>query len=105
MRLLLVVEDDIDTRSGLSDLLVAEGYSVCEAGTVEEAVQKLRSLMPDLVLLDYGIPTPPDGERFLRTKAADQALSSIPVIVTSGFTHLPEMDGVVAFVPKPFGIE
>jgi CheY-like chemotaxis protein len=55
--------------------------------------------------LDYGIPTPPDGERFLRTKAADQALSSIPVIVTSGFTHLPEMDGVVAFVPKPFGIE
>jgi CheY-like chemotaxis protein len=105
MRLLLIVEDDSDTRSGLSDFMVAEGYSVCEAADAEEGLQKLRSMKPHLVLLDYGVPSPSDGARFLCSKAADPEVASIPVIVTSGFMHLPEMDGVIAFVPKPFGIE
>jgi CheY-like chemotaxis protein len=105
MRLLLVVEDDTDTRTGLSDLLVAEGYSVCEAADAGEGLRKVRSMKPSLVLLDYGIPTPKDGDEFLRSKAADPEVASIPVIVTTGFMHLPNIDGVVAVVQKPFGID
>jgi CheY-like chemotaxis protein len=105
MRLLLVVEDDYDTRVTLSAVLADAGYSVCDAIDGPGALGMLRSLHPDLVLLDYGIPSPLDGEKFLRAKAADSAVASTPVIVMSAYVLPSEIDGTVAIIPKPFDVE
>jgi CheY-like chemotaxis protein len=105
MRLLLVVEDDRDTRTTLSGMLSEAGYSVCDAADRPRALEKLRSLRPDLVLLDYGLPAPADGEEFLRTKAADADLAAIPVVVMSGYELPTEMDGTVAVIRKPFDFD
>ena len=102
MHLLLVVEDDYDTRTSLASLLSDIGYSVCDAGNGVKALDKLRSLRPDLVVLDYGLPGPKDGEEFLRAKAADREIGGIPVIVMSGYELPAELDGTVAVVRKPF---
>ena len=102
MRLLLVVEDDTDTRTTLGALLSEAGYSVRGAADGPAALRELRSLHPDLVLLDYGLPAPSDGEDFLRAKAADPAIAAVPVIVLSGYNLPAELDGTVAVIRKPF---
>jgi CheY-like chemotaxis protein len=102
MRLLLIVEDDQETRSTMALLLSEEGYSVCDAADGARALEKSRSLHPDLVLLDYGLPAPKDGEDFLRAKAADPEIAAIPVVVLSGYNLPTEMDGTAAVVQKPF---
>src|SRR4051812_49299899 len=102
MRLVLVVEDDEDTRGALSEVLADEGYSVSEASDGATALRRLRSQRPDLMLLDLGLPEMP-GEELLRTKASDPALAAIPVLVLSGAPRpLPALPGVAAVVPKPF---
>jgi CheY-like chemotaxis protein len=103
--LLLIVEDDHDTRISLAEFFGDEGYSVAEAADGRDGLSKLRSLRPALVLLDYAVPERRDGEEFLRSKAADPEVAAIPVIVMSGFQRLPKMDGVVAFLMKPFGTD
>jgi len=102
VRLLLVVEDDYDIRTALASLLSDLGYSVCDAGDGVKALEKVRSLRPDLIVLDYGLPGPKDGEEFLRAKAADRQIGDIPVIVVSGYELPPEIDGTVAVLRKPF---
>jgi CheY-like chemotaxis protein len=102
MRLILIVEDDHDIRTALAGLLSEAGYSVCDAVDPARALEKLRSLRPDLVLLDYGLPLPEDGDAFLRAKVADADISGIPVILVTGYNLPGEMDGTVATVRKPF---
>lgn len=101
MRLLLIVEDDQDTRSALAELLSQVGYSVCDAADGPRALAKLRSLHPDLVLLDYGIPAPANGEEFLLEKGCDAQIAAIPVIVLSGYELPRTMGGTVAVLRKP----
>ena len=72
---------------------------------VPGALGKLRSLRPDLILLDYGIPSPGEGENFLRAKAADSEVAAIPVILMSGYVLPSEIDGTVAIIPKSFDVE
>jgi CheY-like chemotaxis protein len=105
MRLLLVAEDDADTRSALMRVLSESGYSVAEAADAATALEIVRSRRPDLVVLDYGLPLPSDGENFLRAKKADANIASIPVVLISGYELPSEMDGTVAIVHKPFSEE
>jgi CheY-like chemotaxis protein len=104
MRLVLVVEDDEDTRAALGEILADEGYSVSEASDGATALRRLNSQRPDLVLLDLGLPEM-RGEELLRSKASDPALAAIPVIVLSGATRQVGLPGVSASVPKPFDLE
>jgi len=105
MRLLLIVEDDHETRSTMTLLLSEAGYSVCDAADGSRALEKLRSLRPDLVLLDYGLPAPQGGEEFLLRKAADPEIAATPVVLLSGYNLPTEMDGTVAVIQKPFEFE
>jgi CheY-like chemotaxis protein len=105
MRLLLIVEDDADTRATMAELLTEVGYSVCDAADGPRALAKLRSLHPDLVLLDYGLPGPKHGEEFLRTKATDPEIAAIPVVVISGYDSPLKIEGAVEVVRKPFDFD
>jgi DNA-binding response OmpR family regulator len=53
---ILVVDDEDRLRSTVVGYLRREGYQVDEAATGEEAVEKVRSKPPDLVLLDVRLP-------------------------------------------------
>ncbi len=52
----LVVEDDDDIAQVLQRMLRTEGYEVRVAGDGEEAVSDARAYVPDLVILDLGLP-------------------------------------------------
>ncbi|HZL17033.1 MAG TPA: response regulator [Polyangia bacterium] len=78
---LLVVDDDIDMRESLRDVLTEEGYRVTMAADGEEALSLLAGMeRPCGVLLDLVMPVM-SGNEFYRAMSAVPALADIPVLV------------------------
>jgi CheY-like chemotaxis protein len=79
--LVLVVEDDGDTRRALRQLLEEEGYSVEEATHGQAALDRLeREPPPALILLDLMMPVM-SGQTLLRELEARPELASLPIVV------------------------
>ena len=53
---ILIVEDEVLIREGMSDYLMECGYEVFEAGDGQEALDLFHREAPDLVLLDIQLP-------------------------------------------------
>ncbi len=81
-KLILIVEDDVFLRNLLKLRLTREGFSVEEAIDGVEAVEKIRSLRPTLILLDIILPRK-NGFEVLQDIADDPNLAVIPVIIIS----------------------
>ena len=105
MRMVLVLDDDADLRETVSDMLAEDGYRVCTARDAASALAQLGSLPVGLVVMDYAIPVPAEGEAFLRAKAADPRIAKVPVILMSGYELDGGMPGTAALLPKPFDAE
>ncbi|MGI8930453.1 MAG: sigma-54-dependent transcriptional regulator [Candidatus Limnocylindria bacterium] len=106
-RSVLVVDDDADIRSLLSDLLSEEGYAVRLAGTGAEALADVAKTLPDLVMMDVQLPDQ-DGIGVLKTLKREHA--ELEVIVMTAFggssTAIKAMEqGAYDYVTKPFEIE
>ena len=84
-KLVLLVDDDSFARASLSDLLNWKGFSVLEARDGRRALEMLKKIphFPCLIVLDLAMPVM-DGRGFLKRRAQDPILSSIPVVVVSG---------------------
>lgn len=78
----LIVEDTELLRRMYSDRLSADGYEVLSAADGLEAISLLRSVTPDLILLDLVMPKM-SGLEVLDSVKKDPRLSGIPVIVLS----------------------
>jgi CheY-like chemotaxis protein len=85
----LIVEDDVDVRDALADVLMDAGYRVACAGHGGEAVQYLEeNRAPAAILLDLFMPIM-DGWQFLERLNEDDSLPRIPVVVlTAAGGHL-----------------
>ena len=75
----LNVDDDPLTRRALKTAFVARGFEVDEATSGEEAMRKLGSGMPDVVLLDILLP----GMSGIETCRAIRGLFDVPIIAIS----------------------
>ena len=95
----LIVDDDLATRRGMSELLQLAGYACTAAGSFEEALDALRSAPPDILITDIRL-----GSRNGLQLVIKQA-QSIPSIVITGFDDPTlEADALregAAFVRKP----
>jgi class 3 adenylate cyclase len=80
--LILVVDDVADNVEILQMRLEAQGYAVATAADGVEALEKIRELLPDLVLLDIMMPRM-DGIETLKRLKADPSLPFIPVILVT----------------------
>ncbi len=80
--LLLLAEDNEDTRGVYGLILRHYGYHVEEASNGDDAVEKVRELQPNLVLMDIGMPGL-DGWQASRILKADPETSCIPLIAFS----------------------
>ena len=102
--LVLVVEDEPQTRRFLRASLGAEGYRVLEAWTVADGLRQATAEHPDALLLDLGLP---DGDGLELVRKVRE-WSSVPVIVVSARGREEEkvaaLDaGADDYLPKPFG--
>ncbi|HEY2351890.1 MAG TPA: response regulator transcription factor [Candidatus Acidoferrum sp.] len=103
---ILVVDDEPQIRRVMRTTLSGEGYSVVEARDGLEALDKLRTERPDLILLDMNMPNL-DG---LQACREIRSSSEVPIIMLT--VRSAEKDKVRAldagaddYVVKPFGIQ
>jgi two-component system KDP operon response regulator KdpE len=103
---ILVVDDEPQIRRVMRTTLALHGYSVIEARSGEEALEKVRSARPDLILLDVNLP----GISGLETCREIRNTSDAPIIVLT--VRNTERDKVRAldagaddYVMKPFGVD
>ncbi len=77
---ILIADDNPDMIYIIKKVFAGEGYTFIEAHDGNEALEKIRDLMPDLVLLDLKMPNR-HGLEVLEAMSADESLKDIPVIV------------------------
>ncbi len=104
----LVVDDDLDVRASMVEMLEAVGYAVATATNGETALAQIKKGMrPRLVLLDLHMPVM-DGATFCARFREDPELQSIPVLVLSSdrsmAAHLTQ-NGATGFLPKPVQVD
>jgi DNA-binding response OmpR family regulator len=100
---ILIVDDEPELRGMLRSYLTNEGFTVDEVPTGSEATTYLKATVPDLVILDVGLPDI-DGFEVLRQIRTS---SEVPVIMLTA--RADEIDRVVGlsvgaddYVTKPF---
>ena len=104
---LLIVDDDVDVRETLAELLANEGYSVLTAAHGAEALALLRDggPVPCVILLDLMMPVM-NGYEFRASQRVDAQLASIPVFVFSaGERHEERALDATAFLRKPLDVD
>jgi CheY-like chemotaxis protein len=88
LKRVLLVEDDVDVNDAFSVLLTKGGYEVLGAYNGKEALEKIPSFNPEVILLDLLMPIM-DGNEFLRTYDNDD---HIPIIVFSSLDSRTEVE-------------
>jgi two-component system cell cycle response regulator DivK len=81
--LVLLVEDDRDTREMYSEYLSYSGLRVAEAPTGFRALERAREQPPDVVVTDIAMPGM-DGLELSRRLRADPPTRDVPIIAVSG---------------------
>jgi len=76
----LVVDDSPTERHVLVELLTKNGYQVITAESGEEGIEKAKSELPDLVLMDVVMPGL-NGYQATRTLTRNETTKHIPIIV------------------------
>ena len=101
---ILIVEDDKNIASFIQTVLETNGYQVVNAERCCQGMMVFSSHLPDLVVLDLGLPDV-DGEEFIRQV---RSVSTVPIVVLSARSG--EQDKVSAldlgandYITKPFG--
>ncbi|HNM35833.1 MAG TPA: response regulator, partial [Anaerolineales bacterium] len=77
---ILIVDDEPFNVDYLEQELADFGYELLTAANGEEALEKIRTGAPDLVLLDIMMPIM-DGFTVLEQAKADAAIRNIPIII------------------------
>ena len=80
---ILVVDDESDMRIFVSVVVETMGFLPVTAQDGAEALEKARTHLPDLVILDVMMPKIDDGIQTYEQFRTDQKLSRIPIIMLS----------------------
>ncbi|HMF55534.1 MAG TPA: response regulator, partial [Pyrinomonadaceae bacterium] len=106
----LIVDDEINLRESLAELVESEGFRASQAANGEEAVQVLRAgaTRPDVVFLDMRMPKL-DGLGVLRL-IQEEKLTDAPVVVISAFGDSSKMIeamrlGAYDYITKPLDLD
>jgi len=105
MTTVLIIEDNEDNLSLMTQLLQAAGYKVVAAVTGEVGYEKAVKTMPDFILLDIQLPDI-DGTEVLQRLRANDLTSSIPVIAVTSYAMVGDRErllssGCNGYIEKP----
>src|SRR5687767_4051654 len=103
---ILVVDDRVVNRQFLLTLLGYSGHQLSEAADGAEALEKVRTERPDLVITDLLMPTM-DGFQLVQQMRAEPDIAQTPVIFYTATYRVEEAKsladacGVSVVIPKP----
>jgi len=103
---ILIVDDEPFNVDYLEQELSDLNYELLTATNGQDALEKIKSASPDLVLLDIMMPIM-DGFAVLEQAKADPAVRDIPIIIISANSDLKSVvkgleKGAEDYLPKPF---
>jgi DNA-binding NtrC family response regulator len=105
---ILIVDDDMDVRELLAEILVSRGHHVRMANDGREGLSSLHDRLPDAVVLDVEMPHLTGPEMVYRMIVEDAGMEGVPVVLVSGIEGLPAVASQVGtpyFLGKPFAID
>jgi CheY-like chemotaxis protein len=105
---ILVVEDNMDNMTLISDVLQSLDYEVLQANDGEQGIQMTRKEKPDLILMDLSLPRM-DGWTATRHIKADPDLMNIPVIALTAHAMVGDREraleaGCNDYISKPINL-
>lgn len=106
MPTILIVEDDDAIRNNITRLLKLEGFDIVSAINGRLGLERLRQVMPDVVISDVSMPEM-DGFALLEAIRGDRALAAIPVMLLTALDDRASMRrgmtaGADDYLAKPF---
>ena len=107
---ILIADDDPDELFVTSRILTKAGFSVEQAGSGHEALEKVANGRPHLVLLDVVMPKV-DGFEVCRQIKSNPLFEDISIVFVSNFTNSPATKamglnaGADDFIDRPFNTE
>jgi CheY-like chemotaxis protein len=106
MSRVLIIDDDFEIVSILTEVLKHEGHEVSSAGDPVEGMQMSRSVKPDLIILDYHMPGN-TGAHLYESLRRNNATKVTPILFMSGeaspeliLTEISDTE-FSRFLPKP----
>lgn len=102
---ILLIDDDVDLREALSELLImTEDFDVFEGGDGAEALEKIKQLAYDMVILDIGLPDIDGRElcRLIRKQGVKCPILMLTGHDTDSDTILGLNAGANDYITKPF---
>ena len=106
---ILYIEDNIDNRTLIRRILTAEGYELKEAGNAGEALETLKILRPDLILMDINMPDV-DGYTLTTQIRAMTGFESVPIVALTANVMRGDRErsleaGCDGYIQKPIDID
>jgi twitching motility two-component system response regulator PilH len=104
--LILIADDNVDTREMYALFLPTVGYRVETAADGHEAILRARTMHPDLIVMDLTMPKL-DGWAAIRELQGRAMTAAIPVIVLTGhdfkayLKHSALAEGAASYLMKP----
>ena len=103
---ILIIEDNKDVNTMLTEVLVSEGYVVCSAYTGTKGLEEIKSQEYDLILLDIMLPYK-SGDEILKEV---RGFSDVPIIIISAKDMIgTKIDllkmGADDYITKPFDLD
>ncbi len=104
---ILIVEDIPDNAELVRRIMSARGHDVFHAADAETGLEMAHATLPDLILLDLGLPDH-DGLTLVGWLRAEPAFSKVPIVAYTAWPpetakHMAEMYGCTGFIGKPIG--
>ena len=106
-KFILVVDDDMTTRSAIADVLREEGHGVVVAVDGAEAIALADQRPFDLVITDLAMPRVDGITLIRRLKVSHPGLPSMVITASDdgGGAHRARLAGAADFVNKPVDLE
>ena len=106
---ILYVEDNIDNRTLVRRILMAEGYNLLEAVNALQALDILKNTQPNLILMDINMPDM-DGYSLTAKIKGTPGLESIPIIALTANVMRGDREksleaGCDGYIQKPIDID
>lgn len=102
MAKIMIIDDDPNIVTYLTDIFTDNGYQTCSAADGAQAMDIVKNENPDLITLDIEMPDE-WGPRFYRRLSQDPDYKRIPVVVVSGLAgNKYAIPKAVASLTKPF---
>ncbi|HWA18096.1 MAG TPA: phosphate regulon transcriptional regulator PhoB [Devosia sp.] len=108
MATILIVEDETDLSELMRYNLQAEGFRVVSAETGDEAVERIREAVPDLILLDWMLPGVSGIELCRRWRSREETARTPIIMVTARGEEEERVRGLATgaddYITKPFSM-